>query len=241
MCFIIDTHYNTIKNERAKAMELPDEKDLGKMNTVGYGVLSDIDIKKLLETREIKISMYGDEGWTFSEDQIQIGSIDLHFQRDYRKIIVANGETLTYERLKQHTYTEAFTLKGKERLRIEPGEIILTSTMEIIQLSSGIAGIITGRSSIARLGVMVHCGQEYINPGHGSTIPLQLVNLAPCPVELDLEIPICQLVLIGLNTPASIPYVEKKHAKYANEKSVEESGIGKEMLSISMKANTVIF
>ena len=216
------------------------EKESTEKNTVGFGILSDVDIKELLKNNQINITMYGDEELVFSEEQIQIGSIDLHFQRDYRRISVCNGETLTYERLKQHSYTESYTLKGRERLRIEPGEIILTSTMEIVQLNSSIAGIITGRSSIARLGVMVHCGQEYINPGHGSTIPLQLVNLSPCPVELDLEIPICQLVLMGLNTPASVPYVEKAHAKYAFEKSVEESGIAKEIKSLSTTAMTVL-
>ena len=95
--------------------------------------------------------------------------------------------------------------------------MIQTTTLETVILSNEFAGIITGRSSFARLGIMVHCCQEFINPGHGQSIPLQIINMAPCPVELDLRVPICQLVLFKLATPASGEYKTAGRSKYADE------------------------
>ena len=109
--------------------------------------------------------------------------------------------------------------------------MILTTTLETIQLSEEFAGIITGRSSIARLGIMVHCCQEYINPGHGQTIPLQLINLSPCTVELDVNVPICQLVIFKLRTPSSGRYKDDLNAKYANEIGPQGSKIYEDLSS----------
>ena len=162
------------------------------------GILSDIDIKSFWghginifssETGELAFNL---------EKQLQLGSIDLHFRHAYSKIRLSKNEILTYDMLKQHNYTTPSELKTGEKLRILPGEMIVTTTLETVQFSEEFAGIITGRSSIARLGVMVHCCQEFINPGHGQPIPLQIINLSPCSVELDLRIPICQLVVFKL-------------------------------------------
>ena len=114
---------------------------------------------------------------------------------------------------------------NSEMLVIEPGEIIFTTTLETINISNEFAGIITGRSSVARLGVMVHCCQEFINPGQGSPIALQIINLGMHPVELDMRIPICQLVLFKLNSPASNSYSQKSTSKYKNETQFMSSKI----------------
>ena len=181
------------------------------------GILSDIDIKSFWghginifssETGELAFNL---------EKQLQLGSIDLHFRHAYSKIRLSKNEILTYDMLKQHNYTTPSELKTGEKLRILPGEMIVTTTLETVQFSEEFAGIITGRSSIARLGVMVHCCQEFINPGHGQPIPLQIINLSPCSVELDLRIPICQLVVFKLCSPASGRYKDDINSKYANE------------------------
>lgn len=197
---------------------MPERKEI-----YNAGILPDTEIKKLLG-KEIEINSPGNESVKFDESQIQLGSIDLHFKREYKTIKLGKSDVLTYDMLEQHTYTEIHEIEGSGRLRIEPGEVVLTTTLESVILSSGIAGIITGRSSIARLGIMVHCCQEYINPGHGAPIPLQIINLAPCTVELDLDVAICQLVLFRLSTPASMAYKENPTAKYSNQE-IEDSKI----------------
>lgn len=76
---------------------------------------------------------------------------------------------------------------------------------------------------------MVHCCQEFINPGHGQTIPLQIINVAPCSVELDLEIPICQLIIFKLRTPSAEKYSTAAGSKYSKEVEIESSKIYEEM------------
>lgn len=196
-------------------------------NTVGRSILSDNDIRRLWG-REIIIRSPGQELVKFDESQIQLGSIDLHFQRDYKKIKLGKDEVLTYDMLVSHRYTKSYSLEGNAPLRIEPGEMILTNTLESVQLDRSIAGFVYGRNSIARLGIEVTMA-PYINPGHGTRIPLQLVNRAPCTVELAQHIAICQLVLLGLNSPASNTYKKQPTSKYATETTVKESQIDVEL------------
>lgn len=198
------------------------------------GMLSDVDIKEFLNNG-ITITTSGTEGYCFDpEKQIQLGSIDLHFRHDCKRIKLTYDGVIDYDDLRNHSYTESFEIENGE-LYIEPGEIILTTTQEIVSLSTEFAGIITGRSSIARLGVMVHCSQEFIYPGYGQTIPLQLVNLGDNTVRIPITSTVCQLILFKLRTPSSGTYVTKQGAKYAGEISPFVSEIYEEFGDISKK------
>ncbi len=201
-----------------------------KKNDLAYkaGMLSDKDINEFWG-KGINVQVLGNENIEFDlKKQLRHGSIDLRFRHDYKKINLSKDEVLTYEMLKNHEYTSPYELKAGEKLRIEPGEMILTTTLETVNLSKEFAGIITGRSSIARLGIMVHCCQEFINPGHGQPIPLQIINLAPCPVELDLNVPICQLILFKLRSPAAQRYYDAADSKYSDEITAQNSKIYQE-------------
>lgn len=181
------------------------------------GMLSDTDIRGLWgEDKDIFITTNHDFGIDFNIDkQLQLGSIDLHLGHEYNTI--KPGVVLDYEGMKKGDYVEHHDLKKGELLRLKPGEMILTTTLEQVRLSKRIAGFVTGRSSVARLGVMVQCCQEFINPGHGQTIPLQVINLSPSEVVLDLSVEVCQIVLFKLRTPASLAYVDESDAKYKDE------------------------
>ncbi len=193
------------------------------------GMLSDTGIREYFKNG---IDIFTDEkdGYSFNlDEQLHIGSVDLRFRHLYNKIQLENETMLSYKLLKDHSYTKPYELKGNEKLIIQPGEIILTTTLEIVSLSKDFAAIVTGRSSIARLGIMVHCCQEFIHPGHGQAIPLQIINLSPYPVELDLTVPICQIIFFKLSSSASQKYTERNDAKYADETAPEGSKIYEEI------------
>lgn len=174
------------------------------------GMLSDRDIRTFWK-KGIEVEVADVQNYSFDiEKQLQHGSIDLRFRHDYKKISIPRNQVLTFEKMKNHEYTTSGEVRKNNKLILEPGEMILTTTMETVRLSENFAGIITGRSSIARLGIMVHCCQEFINPGHGQTIPLQIINLAPCSVELDLEVPICQLIIFKMRTPSAATLAERR-------------------------------
>ena len=199
------------------------------LNEKTSGMLSDVDIRQLFGN-EIKIyTEYKHGDFAFNLDsQLQLASIDLRFRNECKRFKKGLNGNLCFEMLKNHAYTEPFEISNDEVLVINPGEMIFTTTLETVVISNKYAGIITGRSSFARLGIMVHCCQEFINPGQGSPIALQIVNLGAYPIELDMRIPICQLILFKLNTPASDSYSKKTTSKYKNESSFISSKIYEE-------------
>ena len=188
------------------------------------GLLSDNDIRQYFGT-SIKIFTEERSGeYSFDLDkQLQLASVDLRFRGDCKRFLKKLEGNLDYQKLKNHAYTEPFEIERGELLVINPGEVIFTTTLETISISNEFAGLITGRSSIARMGIMVHCCQEFINPGVSAPIPLQIINMGQHPVELDMRTPICQLVLFKLCSAASDSYSKMKGAKYADEKEVMNS------------------
>lgn len=199
------------------------------------GMLSDVDIREFWG-KGIEIYTAEKGALKFDLDkQLKFGSIDLRFQYEYKKISVNKNSTIKYDTMTHQCYTTLHELGTDEKLILEPGEVVLTTTLEVVRLSEEFAGIITGRSSIARLGIMVHCCQEFINPGHGQPIPLQLINLSPNTVELDMSIPICQLIIFKLRTPSSGRYKECAQSKYANELTPMESKVYEELQEIHQR------
>lgn len=198
------------------------------VNESNSGMLSDNEIRKYFKSG---INITTEKGSIIEFDldkQLHIGSVDLHFRGLHRKFVLPKGEVLSFESLKKNSYTEPHDLKVGEKLIINPGEIIIATTVEIVHLTEDFAAIITGRSSIAKLGIMVHCCQEFIHPGHGQAIPLQLINLGSNPVELDMEIPVCQIVFFKLASSASEKYIDRKDAKYSKEINPQTSKIYQE-------------
>lgn len=203
------------------------------MDKAMCGMLSDNDIRRYFG-KDIKIYTENKTGeYSFNLDkQLQLASIDLRFRNEGKRFKKGINGNINFDMLKNHEYTTPFDLMNSELLVVQPGEIIFTTTLETINISNQFAGIITGRSSFARMGIMVHCCQEFINPGQGSPIGLQIINMGEYPVELDMRIPICQLVLFKLISPASELYSQKASSKYKNETEFIPSRIYEEASDI---------
>lgn len=203
------------------------------MDKAMCGMLSDNDIRRYFG-KDIKIYTEHKTGeYSFNLDkQLQLASIDLRFRNEGKRFKKGINGNINFDMLKNHEYTAPFDLMNSELLVVQPGEIIFTTTLETINISNQFAGIITGRSSFARMGIMVHCCQEFINPGQGSPIALQIINMGEYPVELDMRIPICQLVLFKLISPASELYSQKDSSKYKNETEFIPSRIYEEASDI---------
>lgn len=200
-------------------------------NDLPAGLLSDTGIRKYFKNG-IDIFTDGKDGLSFDLDkQLHIGSVDLRFRHLYHRFSLNKDDILSYELLRDHKYTTPYELSDSEKLIIDPGEIVLATSLEIVSLSEDFAALITGRSSIARLGIMVHCCQDFIHPGHGQAIPLQIINLSPNRVELDMRVPICQIIFFKLASTASEKYTDRADAKYSKEKDAESSKIYQEIES----------
>lgn len=194
------------------------------------GVLSDTAIRKywnkgiLIETED----KTGPLSFNIDE-QLQPGSIDLRFRNNINRIKLKDGEVLSFNRIKNKDYLLPDVVPTNGTLLIQPNEIILTTTLESIFLSDDFAGIITGRSSFARLGLMVQCCQDFVNPGLKNSVALQLINVSPYPIELNINIPICQLVIVKMIGTPSKGYNDKNDSKYKGESVFLGSEIYKEL------------
>lgn len=98
---------------------------------------------------------------------------------------------------------------------IHPGEFVLGSTAEVVTLSHKVGGILEGRSSLGRIGLIVHATASLIKPGFSGYLTLEMSNISNLPIMLYSGMRIAQLALLELKTPSSVPYSE--NAKYQHQ------------------------
>ena len=186
-------------------------------------VLSDRDIKKYIKEGKIKIKPKPD-----FKEQLGSASLDLRLGNEFRvfdhirKPFVDTKNSKTFENI-----TELIKIKNSEPFVFQPGQFVLAVTLEEISLSDDIVARIDGRSSIGRLGIVIHSTAGHIDAGFQGRVNLEMENIGMMPVLLYPGMRICQLVFQELSSPAETPYYKKKGAKYLRAKSPEESKLEK--------------
>ncbi len=108
---------------------------------------------------------------------------------------------------------------------IQPGDFALGVTFEKITLSDDLVARVEGRSSLGRLGIIVHSTAGFVDPGFSGTITLEITNINRMPVALYPGMRVCQLALETLTSPAEVDYSKKSTQKYQNQVFPEESRI----------------
>src|SRR5690606_7205144 len=108
---------------------------------------------------------------------------------------------------------------------VQPGEFVLGVTMEKIKIPDYLVARCEGRSSIGRLGIIIHSTAGFIDPGFEGTITLEITNINRMPVALYPGMRIGQFAFEKMTSPADIPYYKKTSSKYQNQSLVEESRI----------------
>lgn len=187
-------------------------------------VLSDRDIKKYLTSGKIKITPKPD-----LSTQLGSCSVDLSLGKTFR---IYNPRSVAvidpYDSALIDKLTSVIEVKNGETFVLHPGEFALGVTSESLTLPDDITGRLEGRSSIGRLGVIIHSTAASIDAGYRGQITLELANMGRIPVKLYPGMRICSIAFETLSTAAEIPYYKKKGAKYLNQKSPEPSKIGGE-------------
>lgn len=187
-------------------------------------VLSDRDIKKAIASGRIKITPK-------PKYETQLGScmIDLQLGNVYR--VFNHSKTPYLDPQNPKTLADITTeikVGEGEAFTLHPGEFILAITREYIEMPDDLMGRLEGRSSIGRLGVVVHSTAATIDAGFRGNITLELANMGRIPVMLYPGMRICSLSFDELTSPAEVPYYRKKSAKYIGQKKPETSKIGQE-------------
>lgn len=186
-------------------------------------ILSDRDIQKYIKMGKIKIKPIPN-----LKKQLASASLDLRLGNKFRifnhikKPFIDTKNPKTFQNI-----THLVKIKDSEPFVFQPHQFILAITLEEICLPPDMAARIDGRSSLGRLGIVVHSTAGHIDPGFRGKLTLEMENIGMIPVLLYPGTKICQLVFEELSSTSQIPYYKKKGAKYLGTKSPGESKLEK--------------
>ena len=161
-------------------------------------VLSDGAIRRLIEAGRIGIDPY-------DESLMQPSSLDVRVARLFR---VFRNSRYPYIDVKQaqEGLTELVEVDGDEAFILHPGEFVLGSTLERVTLPDDLVARFEGKSSLGRLGLLIHSTAGFIDPGWDGHVTLELSNVANLPITIYPEMKIGQLSFVQLSEPAERPY-----------------------------------
>lgn len=168
------------------------------MTNAPASVLSDGTILQYVEEGRIKI-----DPWDRS--MVQPASVDLRLGDSFR-VFHNHRATAIDLRDPPMNLTEEVVVPAGDAFVIHPGEFCLGRTLEWVQIPDDIVARIEGKSSLGRLGLIVHATAGFCDPGFEGTLTLELNNLTRVPIRLYPDLPIAQLSFMTLDKPALRPY-----------------------------------
>jgi dCTP deaminase len=161
-------------------------------------IFSDHTIKDAVADGRITIDPY-------DEAMVQPSSIDLRCDPNFR-VFENHRYALIDPKAPQQDLTTAVTATGSDPFILHPGEFVLGSTFEVIGLADDIVARLEGKSSLGRLGLLIHSTAGFIDPGFRGQVTLELSNVANLPIAIYPGMKIGQISFYQMTTPADVPY-----------------------------------
>lgn len=161
-------------------------------------VLSDRTIREEIAAGRLVIE-------PFDDTLLQPSSVDVRVAGEFR---VFHNNRRTYIDVKDANddLTEVVAIPDGEAFILHPGEFVLGSTRERVALPDDLVARLEGKSSLGRLGLLIHSTAGYIDPGFDGTITLELSNVARLPISIYPGMPIGQISFLQMTTPVDNPY-----------------------------------
>lgn len=177
-------------------------------------VLADRDIKAALKKGKIKITPAPD-----LKEQLGSCSVDLHLGANFRVFEHSKNAFIdaTQKGINKEI-TREIKLKKGEKFIMQPGDFVLAITEERVKIAPDLMGRLEGKSSLGRLGIVVHSTASVFDPGWDGKPVLELGNLGRMAVALTVGQKICAMTFEELSAPAEVPYTKKKQARYKFQK-----------------------
>jgi dCTP deaminase len=161
-------------------------------------ILSDKTIRAELEAGGIVIDPIG-------EDAVQPSSVDVHVDRFFR---VFRNDTTPFidPKQAQEDLTEMVEVEDGKAFILHPGEFVLGSTRERVALGDDLVGRLEGKSSLGRLGLLIHSTAGFVDAGWDGHLTLELSNVANLPIAIYPGMKIGQISFLRMSSPADHPY-----------------------------------
>lgn len=173
--------------------------------TLPVMVLSDRTIREQLTAGRLVID-------PFDDVLIQPSSIDVRVAAEFR-VFQNSRQPYIDVRRPAPDLTDLVTAAADEPFILHPGEFVLGSTLERIGIPDDLVGRLEGKSSLGRLGLLIHSTAGYIDPGFNGQITLELSNVARLPITIYPGMPIGQISFLQLTTAVESPYRGKYHGQ----------------------------
>ncbi|OGJ42077.1 dCTP deaminase [Candidatus Peregrinibacteria bacterium RIFCSPLOWO2_02_FULL_48_14] len=184
-------------------------------------ILSDRDIKKALKAGRIAVESPGSD----HEANIHASSLDLRLGKYFK--VYEHSKFAVLDPLKMDSFKGLTKMveitTPEEPFIVHPGDFVLGVTLESVKLGDDIVARVEGRSSLGRLGIIVHSTAGFIDAGFEGSITLEITNINRMPVALYPGMRVCQLAFEEMTSPAEVPYNKKASSKYQGQKLPEES------------------
>jgi dCTP deaminase len=164
-------------------------------------ILSDRSIREELAAGRIGIR-------PFEEHQIQPASVDLRLGHRFRRFQRTNQPFIDVKKPVQELM-EVLEIAPSDPVIVRPREFMLGTTVETVSIPDDLVGRLEGRSSLGRLGIIIHSTAGYIDPGFDGTITLELSNVARLPISIHPGMAIGQISFLQMTTPVDVPYAGK--------------------------------
>ena len=164
-------------------------------------ILSDRTIREQLAAGRIAIE-------PLDESCVQPSSVDLRLDKLFRVFLNHTMSVIDVKRDLSDLTQEVEIAEG-DAFILHPGEFVLGSTYERITLPDDIVARIEGKSSLGRLGLLIHSTAGFIDAGFSGHITLELSNVANLPITLYPGMKIGQVSFLQMTTPADLPYGSK--------------------------------
>jgi dCTP deaminase len=161
-------------------------------------VLSDRTIRRLLGEGRIGIEPY-------DETLLQPSSLDVRVDRFFRVFHNARYAFIDVKQ-PQEDLTELVEVADDQPFILHPGEFVLGSTLERLRLPDDLVARLEGKSSLGRLGLLIHSTAGFIDPGWDGHVTLELSNVANLPITIYYGMKIGQLSFVQMTEPAETPY-----------------------------------
>lgn len=191
--------------------------------------LCDVDIERYLDQGIIRLTPRpANEKINGATVDVRLGNSFRVFREHSTPYIDLSGPREEVTAQLDKVMSEEIIIADDEAFFLHPGELALATTLERVTLPANIVGWLDGRSSLARLGLMVHVTAHRIDPGWDGKIVLEFFNAGKLPLALRPQMAIGALSFEILSGEARRPYNSRQDAKYKNQQSAVSSRINQD-------------
>ncbi|MFO7834519.1 MAG: dCTP deaminase [Halohasta sp.] len=184
-------------------------------------ILSDTDLLDRLGEGDLVVDPIDD-----LDTQVQPASIDMRLGSEFLEFQRTNIPCIHPNRAEEvDDYVRETYVEEGEEFILHPGDFVLGTTKERVEIPDDLVATVEGRSSLGRLAIIIHATAGFIDPGFSGQITLELSNLGAAPVALSPGMRVSQIVFTELKSDATRPYGAERGSKYQDQAGPRASKI----------------